>query len=154
MPRHSRYLCLSLYLECLDTLDRIGHLPDKSMNEEEFDSLIQGRPFGTADFRRLETQAGRCTHLAVALWGRTFDDLQRQLLAPYPQLPSGFELADFRKLQHWVQLISARCVDLRFALLPRFDLFSSTISIGAQQFTEWEARGEIVRRAIEYLEKG
>ncbi len=121
------------------------------MNEEQFDSLIQGRPFGPADVRLLETQAGRCTILGVALWGKTLDHLQRQLLAPYPEIPSDFELADFRKLQQWVQLISARSGDLRFAWLPRS---SATISIGTQRFTEWEARSEIVRRAIEYLEKG
>ncbi|MGA2738668.1 MAG: hypothetical protein ABSG65_14625 [Bryobacteraceae bacterium] len=38
------------------------------MNEEEFDSLIRGRPFGPADVKLLETQAGRCTSLGVALW--------------------------------------------------------------------------------------
>lgn len=123
------------------------------MNEEEFDSLIQGRPFGPADVRVLETQAGRCTILAMALWGRTSGDLQRQLSPPYPEIPSGFELADFRELQRWVQLISARSGDLRFAWLPRFAASSSTISVGTKQYTEWEARGEIVRRAIEYLEK-
>ena len=123
------------------------------MNEEEFDSLIQGRPFESADVRLLETQAGRCTALGVALWGKTVDDLHRQLLAPYPEVPSGFDLTDFRKLQEWVQLISTRSNDLRFAWLPRFAHSSSTISVGTQQFTEWEARGEIVRRAIEYLEK-
>lgn len=123
------------------------------MNEEEFDSLIQGRPFERADVRLMEAQAGRCTSLTVTLWGKTLDDLQRQLIAPHPEIPAGFELADFRKLQQWVQIISAHSGDIRFAWLPRFAL-TATISVGTQQFTEWEARGEIVRRAIEYLEKG
>ena len=124
------------------------------MNEEEFDSLIHGRPFGPADVRLLETQAGRCTSLGVALWGRTSDDLQRQLQAPYPEIPSGSELADFRKLQQWVRVVSERSGDPRFAWLPHLALSSSTISAGTRRFTEWEARSEIVRRAIEYLEKG
>ncbi len=52
------------------------------MNEEEFDSSMGSRPFGTADAMEAEARMRRCIALGVALWGRTSDDLQRQLLAP------------------------------------------------------------------------
>lgn len=54
------------------------------MDEEEFDSLMGSRAFGTADALRADARLRRCATLGAALWGRTSDDLQRQLLAPYP----------------------------------------------------------------------
>ncbi len=123
------------------------------MNEEEFDSLMHGPSFGTADVMECEARLRRCVALGAALWGKTSDDLQRQLLAPYPEIPAGFNLADFRNLQQNVEIISASSSDPRFAGLLRGALSSPTIFVGAQRFTKWEARCEIVRRAIEYLEK-
>jgi hypothetical protein len=61
------------------------------MDEQEFDSLMQSRPFGRDDAMRADLQLRRGVTLAIALWGRTPDDLQRQLLAPSPQIPSGFD---------------------------------------------------------------
>ena len=102
------------------------------MDEQEFDSLAE-----------------RSRMLTVGLWGRTPDDLQRQLLAPYPEIPSGFELDDLRELLRSVERISVPLIDPRYAV----QWFSSqTILVGTQSFTVWEARCEIVRRAIEYLE--
>ena len=98
------------------------------MNEEEFDSLMEWRPFGTEDAMRADARARRCTALGIALFGETAGDMHRQLLAPYPAIPSGFDLADFRELQ------------------------KSTVVVGTQHLTVWQARGEIIRRAIEYLE--
>lgn len=43
---------------------------------------------------------------SVSPYGATSDDLQRQLLAPYPEIPSGFDLEDFRSLQRTAQRIS------------------------------------------------
>lgn len=116
------------------------------MNEEDFDSSMDVRPFGTAEAMQAEAELRRCVALGVALWGRTSHDLQRQLLAPHPQIPTGFELADFRKLQRSVQILSTA------SWLPRSTLSSPTIFVGTQRFTTWEARLEVVRRAIEYLD--
>jgi hypothetical protein len=121
------------------------------MNEEEFDSSLGSRPFGTADVIEAEASMRRCIALGVALWGRNSGDLQRQLLAPYPEIPSGFVLSDFLNLQQTVQTISGASSDPRFAWLPRSVLSSPAILVGTELFTTWEARCEIVRRAIEFL---
>jgi hypothetical protein len=123
------------------------------MDEEAFDSLMQSRSFGTKDATRGDFQLRRCMTLGIALWGRTLDDLRRQLLAPAPEIPSSFELADFKELQRRAQEISVGLGDPRFASFSHLAFSSHTISVGSQRFTAWEARCEIVRRAIEYLEK-
>jgi hypothetical protein len=84
------------------------------MDEEAFDSWMHSRhsrPFGREDAKRAEAQLLRCTKLlatlGVALWGRTSGDLQRQLLAASPEVPSGFDLPDFRELLYvTTQMIS------------------------------------------------
>ena len=127
------------------------------MNEQEFDALFQ-RPFGLEDFKRADGQWGRCATLAVALFGRTPDDLRRQLVASHPEIPSGFELADFRDLERHVRAISGLVLGCSSnpqmaCLSPGLTHFvGTTINIGTQRYTVWEARCEIVRRAIEYLE--
>jgi hypothetical protein len=121
------------------------------MTDEEFDSSMGSRPFGTADATEAYARMRRCVALGVALWGGASDDLQRQLLAPYPQIPTGFVLSDFLNLEQHVQTISAASVDPRCAWLPASVLYSPAILIGTERFTIWEARCEIVRRAIEYL---
>jgi len=118
------------------------------MNEEEFDSLMEWRPFGTEDAMRADARARRCTALGIALFGETAGDLHRQLLAPYPAIPSGFDLADFRELQKSNRGIETRLRDPRLGWLA----FSPTVVVGTQHLTVWQARGEIIRRAIEYLE--
>jgi hypothetical protein len=122
------------------------------MDEEELDSLLQSRPFTTKDAARADAQLRRRTALAIALWGRTVDDLRRQLLAPPPEIPSGFALNDFHELLRNIQNISDGFSNPRHAWLTRLPFFSQTISIGRRDFTAWEARCEIVRRAIEFLE--
>jgi hypothetical protein len=122
------------------------------MDEDEFDASRQGRPFKREDATRAESAACRSTALGVALWGRTAEHLQRQLLGPHPEIPSGFDLADFRELLRSVQMVGTRVNDPRFAWASRFVRSSRIISVGTQSLTEWEARSEIVRRAIEYLE--
>jgi hypothetical protein len=123
------------------------------MDEEEFDALLQGRPFGTADAKKIDERLRRCTTLGRALWGKTSEDLQRQLLSPYPEIPSGFALSDFRELQRRTLELSALLNDPRSAWASRLGLSSQIVSVGSRQYTSWEARCEIVRRAIEYLEK-
>jgi hypothetical protein len=114
------------------------------MDEQEFDSLFK-RPFKRADAMRLE---GRLRRLAVALFGKTFDTLQRQLLAPFPEVPPSFDLADFQVLHQRL----TQTEDF-VALNPRHAWASRDICVGTQRFTVWEARREVVRRAIEYLER-
>jgi hypothetical protein len=127
------------------------------MDEQEFDALFR-RPFGRADFQRADAQWGRSATLASALFGRTPEDLRRQLVAAHPQIPSGFDLADFRDLERHVRAISGLVLSgsskPRMAWLsPWLTQFANaTITIGEERYTVWEARCEIVRRAIDYLE--
>jgi hypothetical protein len=99
------------------------------MNEEEFDSSMDLRPFGTAEARQVETQLRRRMSLGFELWGKTPADLQRQLLAPHPEIPSGFDLDDFRNLQQTAQIISEASSNARFAWLPRSVLFLRRFSL-------------------------
>lgn len=125
------------------------------MNEQEFDSMFPARPFGTAEAMREDARLRRRATLGIALWGRTPDDLRRQLLAPYPEIPSGFDFEDFHELQRFAHLISSGLASSRNAGLPPFPLATSSpaIFVGTQTFTPWEACCEILRRAIEHLEK-
>src|SRR5271155_4119466 len=102
------------------------------MTDEEFDSSMGSRPFGTADAIEAEARMRRCIALGVALWGGTSDELKSQLLAPYPQIPSVFFLSDFLNLQQTVQTISGASSAPRFAWLPRSVLSSPAILIGTE----------------------
>jgi hypothetical protein len=86
------------------------------MKEEEFDSLMQGRSFGTADAMRADTQLRRMGTLGAALWGRTPDDLQRQLMATHPEIPPGIGLTDLRELLRSVEAMLAAFYDEKNAL--------------------------------------
>ena len=127
------------------------------MDEQEFDALFP-RPFGKDDFRKADAQLGRCATLASALFGRTSEGLRVQLVAAHPEIPSGFSLTDFRDLERHVQtilgLVLSASSSPRLAWLsPWLTQFASaTITVDGQRYTVWEARCEIVRRAIEYLE--
>ncbi len=123
------------------------------MNEEEFDSSLPMRPFRREDAMQAEAEAGRCTTLGLALWGRTPADLQCQLDAPYPEIPAGCELADLRSLQHYLDRLAAAAASPRNTWLSPLALSSLRILAGTQPVTAWEARYEIVRRAIDYLQK-
>jgi hypothetical protein len=123
------------------------------MDEEDLDALLHSRPFGRDDAMRADARARRASTLAVALWGRNSGDLQRQLLAAHPEIPSAFDLADLRDLQRTVQTIAARLSDPRSTWSLPLAGSSVVIFVAGQRFTEWEARCEIVRRAIEYLER-
>ena len=128
------------------------------MDEEEFDPLMNLRPFGTEDamhwYAQIRGDIGLGMTLGSALWGRTSEDLQRQLLAPHPEIPSGFDLADFRKLLQWTaQMSSAVFAVQRMRGLSPAVLPPAAVFVGTHGFTMWEARCEIVRRAIDYLER-
>jgi len=114
------------------------------MDEKEFDALTHLRPFGTLDAKRADSRFRRGLSLAAILYGKTDEDLRRQLLTHPPETPSGFELADYRDVQRNTEEISAA--------MSRTGLEFKTIVVGTQRYTEWAARCEIIRRAIEYLE--
>ena len=121
-----------------------GREGEIAMDEEEFDALIQSRRFGTEDAKRADLQYRRSISLAATLWNKTADDLRRQLLAPSPEIPSGFGLADFEDLLRITEPIAVA--------MSRVASAAEAIVIGTQRYTEWEARCEIIRRAIKYLE--
>ena len=127
------------------------------MDEEEFDALMKSPPFDTRDVAHWEAKRRAAARLVMtlgsALWGRTSEDLERQMIAAHPEIPAGFDLADFRKLLQWTaQMSSAVMVAQRRGFSPSM-LSSPTIFIGGKLFTAWEARCEIVRRAIDYSEE-
>jgi hypothetical protein len=114
------------------------------MDEEELDALIHLRPFGTEDAKWADPRYRRGISLATILWGKTADDLRRQLLRHPPEIHWGFDLADYREVQRTTEQV--------WAAMSGTGLEFETIVVGTQRYTEWEARCEIIRRAIEYLE--
>lgn len=124
------------------------------MDEQEFDALFPYRSFGSKEATEQDGRLRRCSTLAIALFGKTSDDLRQQLLASHPKIPHGFSLSAFRYLQK--QTERALAIDPtspRFARSSIFQLLASrTISVGAQRYSMLEARYEIVRRAIDFLE--
>jgi hypothetical protein len=125
------------------------------MTEDEFDALMRSRSFGTRDAINAEAKMLRGTTLlstlGVALWGRTEGDLARQLLKPHPELPPGFALPDFLELLHVCeQIVSALSATREMSGLAH--LTPRTISVGTDSWTVEEARCELVRRSIDYLE--
>jgi 16S rRNA G1207 methylase RsmC len=122
------------------------------MNEEEFDSLAAWQPYRTEEALRMEAQMARHAALAAALWGGTSADLERQLSGRHPAIPSGFALADYRELHRSAEKMAAAMGGPQSTWFSRWARSSWVISVGAQRYTAWEARCEIVRRAIKYLE--
>lgn len=122
------------------------------MDEGELDWVGKLQPFGTAEAAQSEARLGRCDSLGKALWGRTAEDLRRQLLKSHPDVPSGFDLADFQVLLRESSRLASLDLDDPHNAWARLLVHGGTISVGGQQLTEWEARVEIVRRAIDYLQ--
>lgn len=123
------------------------------MDEQEFDALFSSRPFGTQDAMREDARWRRCATLGTLLFGRTPDDLRRQLLSPHPEIPAGYDLADFRDLQRHLELVSGALSNPRNSWLsPLGTAAFGAIEVGAQRLSVWEARTEILRRSIVYLE--
>ena len=124
------------------------------MDEEDLGYFSQFRPFETKTAVQRQIQLARCAALGKGLWGRTADDLRRQLQQVYPEVPSGFSMADFRELLDVSERVgSLDILERRNAWLTSLSGFAGTISVGRQRFTAWQARSEIVRRAIDYLEQ-
>jgi hypothetical protein len=100
-----------------------------------------------------ENARARCAMLATLLFGRTPDHLRRQLLASHPEIPSGYDLADFHDLQRHLKMVTAALNNPRNSWLsPLGTAAFGLIEVGSQQLSIWEARIEILRRAIRYLE--
>jgi hypothetical protein len=122
------------------------------MNEQEFDAWQSLRPFRTSDMKQFE----RAAALAGHLWGAGLEHMQRQLLAPHPEIPAGFSLDDFRNLQRQSEALlvalERKPLGLQWGSL-RFTM-DTKIQVGSQTFTYPEACCEIVRRAIDFLENG
>jgi len=123
------------------------------MDEQEFDALFSSRPFGTQDALREDARARRCATLATLLFGRTPDDLRRQLLASHPEIPSGYDLADFHDLQRHLEMVTAPLNNPRNSWLsPLGAAAFGVVEVGTKSLSVWEVRIEIPRRAIHYLE--
>lgn len=124
------------------------------MDEQEFDALLSSRPFGTQDAMRVEARLRRCATLGTLLFGKTPDDLRRQLLASHPEIPAGYDLTDFHNLQKHLEMITGTLSDPRNTWLPPQIGAAGfwVIEVGMQRFSVWEARLEVIRRAIDYLE--
>ena len=122
------------------------------MSEEEFDSLASWQPYGTAQAMQMEAQWARYAGLAAALWGGTATDLERQLSGRYPEIPSGFALADYRALHRMAGTFAAAKDGWLYTWASRLATSYWVVEVGARRYTAWEARCEIARRAIEYLE--
>jgi hypothetical protein len=127
------------------------------MNEEDLDKFLL-QPLDHLELTKIDARMRRSATLAQALWGKTLQDLERQLVAPHPALPPTFDLADYRELERSTQRVlvllkSERVARLLAAMNSTFvAAMKSTVIIGTTKYTEMEARHEIVRRAIEYLE--
>ena len=122
------------------------------MDEHDFDALFPLRPYAPDDLAQAEARHRRTAALGFALWGRNPAHLERQLLAPHPEIPSGFDLADYHTLLRYAELIARALADPKRTWLLPFARSSAVIAVGTDRFTDWEARCEIVRRAIDYLE--
>ncbi|HTZ47556.1 MAG TPA: hypothetical protein VMH20_08195 [Verrucomicrobiae bacterium] len=123
------------------------------MDEHEFDALFPYRSFGSKEAAQEDARLRRCSILANALFGKTAEDLQQQLRAPYPRIPSGFSLNDFVDLQKRMRMmLTVAPGNPRFARSSLFrQLASRNISVGAQRYSMLGARYEIVRCAIDFL---
>jgi hypothetical protein len=69
------------------------------MQEEEFDRLFGSTPFRSDETARVE----RALLLGNVLWR----NLERQLRAPHPEIPSGLDLLTLRQLQRSTYMIVA-----------------------------------------------
>lgn len=126
------------------------------MNEQEFDAAREWRSFGAQDGMKFEQKLERLATLGLALWGRTPDELRRQLTAEHPTIPTGCSITDLQDLlgQARTLLSAYRTADhnVRIFLNRTLKAEGDVIEIGSESFTVLEARHEVARRAIEWLE--
>jgi hypothetical protein len=115
------------------------------MDEHDFEALRAWKPFSSDDMKNAE----RLPALALALWGRTPEDLRQLLLAATPKVPRGCSLAHLKLLEQQAKqfLTATRKSPSTFGRYAH-----EVIAIGSQTFSVPEGRCEVVRRAIEHLE--
>lgn len=102
---------------------------------------------------RVEARLRRCSTLGILLFGRTPDDLRRQLLASHPEIPTGYDLADFHGLQRQLEMVTAALSNPRNTWLSHLGTAAfGVMQVGNQRLSVWKARLEVLRRAIDYLE--
>jgi len=111
------------------------------MDEYEFDSL-QYEPWDRKKAEHFDS-------LTAWLWSMSSDQLKRQLLATAPELPPGYGLADFVKLQQHADGIAIALKQVRFARLSRS---TPVTAVGDGNFATFEACREIIWRAMAFLE--
>lgn len=120
------------------------------MDEHEFFAQHPMRPWTRSDFENAHQEG---TALAQALWldNKLWGDhetMKRQLLAASPEIPAGMGLPELRALERLARL------GLRFGDRWHWPRAPKTfVWIGGRSLTIWEARYEIVRRAINFLER-
>ncbi len=71
------------------------------MDEHDFEASRGWKPFGGDAVKNAE----RLPAIALALWGRTTEDLRQQLLAPIPKMPLGCTIADLQTLERQATLM-------------------------------------------------
>ena len=114
------------------------------MDDGDFFSRYPMRPWTRSDFENAHREG---TALADALWLRNrfwgdAETMSRQLLAASPEIPAGMGLSELRALERLARL------GLRYSdRAPK-----AFVWIGGRSLAIWEARYEIVRRAIDFLE--
>lgn len=116
------------------------------MNEHEFFAQHPMRPWKRSDFQNAGASAP-ALWLCARLWGDV-ERMTRQLLANSPEIPAGLGLRELRTLER--MLVHFGDGWPATPGIPK----DSRIVIGGLSYTMWEARYEIVRRAIEFLERG
>jgi hypothetical protein len=113
------------------------------MDEQEFFSSNRFRPLRQGDLEDFQ----RVLILGARLWG-DIQYLERQLLAPSPEIPPGAGLQELLKLAQWAKMsldLDDRATWLQISK-------GTVIVAGDRRFSIHEARYEIVRRAIASIE--
>ncbi|HKW33543.1 MAG TPA: hypothetical protein VJN92_11100 [Candidatus Acidoferrum sp.] len=99
------------------------------------------------------TQPGRKSRFLRLLFGRTSDDLRRQLRSSHPEIPPGYDSEDFHDLQRRLEMVAGALSNPRNIWLSHLGTAAfGVIEVGTQRLSVWEARLEILRRAINFLE--
>jgi hypothetical protein len=114
------------------------------MNEQEFFAQHPMRPWKSSDFQDASPSAPPLW-LSERLWGDV-GRMTRQLLADYPEIPTGLGLPELRTLERMLVYFGGS-----WPATPGIPK-DSVIIVGSLSYTVWQARCEIVRRAIEFLE--
>jgi hypothetical protein len=115
------------------------------MNEHEFFAQHSMRTWKRSDFENALPSAP-AFWLCAKLWGDV-ERMTRQLLANRPEIPTGLGLPELRALERMLVYFGRA-----WPATPGIPK-DSVIIAGGLSYTMWQARYEIVRRAIEFLER-